>query len=165
MTEHKFHAHLKWQAMGQEFTYKTYSRLYTIKAEGKPDLMGTAAPAYLGSRYHYNPEDMLVMSLSACHMLSYLAYAANSHVTVLAYQDEAVGTLVSLTQAADGKKMRFKEVTLSPHIVISKDSNQVLAEHLHENAHEACFIANSVNFPVHVKAHTEIGTLKLESVA
>jgi len=160
MKSHEYHAHLKWHPMGQEFAYNSYSRLYTIKSQGKPDLMGTAAPEYKGSKYHYNPEDMLIMSLSACHMLSYLAYAANSKVTVLSYSDDATGLMHQ-----EGNKIKFKEVTLNPQILISKDSNEERAHQLHEKAHEACFIANSVNFPINLKPRIKVGEIPLESVA
>ena len=159
MTEHVFNAQLTWQSMGRPFNFKEYSRLYTIRSKGKPDLIGTAAPAYSGSEYHYNPEDMLVMSLSACHMLTYLAYASNSKLEVLSYVDNAEGSLFQ-----DGKIMRFKEVILRPKILIKKGGNMELANSLHEKAHHACFIANSVNFPVKIVPEMIAGELSLETV-
>lgn len=138
-----FSANVTWLPTGEPFTYKNYSRQYLVKSTGKPDFIATAAPAFFGSNYHYNPEDLLVVSLSACHMLSYLALASNSKIHVLSYQDEAKGELFT-----ENKITKFKEVILKPVVKISKDSDAAKAESLHEKAHHVCFIANSVNFSV-----------------
>lgn len=145
MVEHLFKAQVSWQSQGKQFTYDEYSRLYTVRVEGKPDFIGTAAPEFKGSHYYYNPEDLLVVSLSACHMLTYLAYAANSKIEVLSYEDAADGILHQVEKA-----MKFKEVTLRPRIVIAQNSDIQRAQDLHDKAHRACFIANSVNFPVKI---------------
>ena len=160
MQQHKYTTHLTWHPMDKDFNYKEYSRLYTIRSKGKPDLVGTAAPEYQGSKYHYNPEDMLIMSLSACHMLSYLAYASNSNVKVLSYHDDAEGKLHQ-----EGSIIKFEQVILRPKVLISKESNIERAESLHEKAHGACFIANSVNFPIKITPEVDAGDLPLISVA
>lgn len=144
--EHVFSAQITWQPMGQKFTYKEYSRQYLVKSEGKADFVATAAPAYFGSKYHYNPEDMLVVALSACHMLTYLAFAANSKIEILSYEDAASGTL-----AQEGPVMKFKEVILRPKIAVTQNSDLKKAGELHDKAHHECFIANSVNFPVRIE--------------
>lgn len=146
-----FFANLEWTPQGQPFTLKEYARRYIVRIPGKPDFIGTSAPNYLGSPYHYNPEDLLVASLSACHMLTYLAYAANSKVHVLSYTDSAEGIL-----ALDGRIMKFREVILRPKIKITKDSNPDRAKELHEKAHHACFIANSVNFETKIEPEFEL---------
>lgn len=145
MTESIFKAQISWQSQGKPFSYDEYSRLYTVRVEGKPDFVGTAAPEYKGSHYYYNPEDLLVVSLSACHMLTYLAYAAHSKIEVISYEDAADGALHQVE-----KIMKFKEVTLRPRIVIAKNSDLERAQALHDKAHRACFIANSVNFPIKI---------------
>lgn len=149
--EELFMATVEWTPMGRPFTMKEYARRYVVRLPGKPDFIGTAAPGYMGSPYNYNPEDLLVASLSACHMLTYLAYAANSRVGVLSYADHAEGTL-----AAEGKITKFREVILRPKIKITKDSNLDKAKELHDKAHHACFIANSVNFPIKVEPEFEV---------
>lgn len=150
--EHIFEANLVWQPMGKKFSYKEYSRLYLVHSEGKADFMATAAPEYFGSKYHYNPEDMLVVALSACHMLTYLAFAANSKIEVFSYEDDASGTLAEVD-----KVMKFKEVILRPKIKITPASDLEKAKGLHDKAHHGCFIANSVNFPVLVEPIFEVG--------
>ncbi|CAN5289734.1 OsmC family protein [soil metagenome] len=145
MSNDTFHAQITWLPEGKNFTYNEYSREYNIKSAGKPEIIGTAAPEYKGSINHYNPEDLLVASLSGCHMLSYLAYAANSKIEVLSYEDNAEGVLHK-----EGNAIKFKHVTLKPKVVISANSDKERALALHEKAHHVCFIANSVNFSVEV---------------
>lgn len=147
-----FQIKLNWQPQNKAFTYNDYSREYTIATEGKPELTATAAVAYKGSAEHYNPEELLVAALSGCHMLSYLAIAANSKITVLDYQDDADGSLEK-----QGMAMKFKEVTLRPKITISADSDKDKALSLHEKAHNICFIANSINFAVNIEPEIVVG--------
>lgn len=141
-----FNIQIQWLNKNKAFTYNDYSREYTINTNGKPEIIASAAPAYKGLPEVYNPEDLLVASLAGCHMLSYLALAANSKITVLSYSDDANGTLEK-----DGMSMKFSEVILQPKIVISSDSDVEKALALHEKAHHVCFIAKSVNFPVQIK--------------
>ena len=142
--EHHFAARLVWTGAehGPTRDYQSYSREYRVEVEGKPPLIGSAHPAFQGDPGKHNPEDLLVAALAACHMLSYLALCTRAGIEVVAYQDQASGMM-----AIKERKMRFVEVTLAPHVTIAAgDLEQARA--LHEKAHEACFIANSVNFPV-----------------
>lgn len=142
---HYFKATLKWTgaAKGPTTDYENYSREYRIEVPGKPAFTGSSDPAFRGDPKLYNPEDMLVVSLSACHALSYLAVCARARLSVVSYEDEASGTM----DMKDGK-MRFVEVTLRPRVVIATGADLEKAKRLHETAHSQCFIANSVNFPV-----------------
>ena len=154
---HHFSAKVSWTgaAKGTTSSYESYSRDYLIEIPGKPPLAGSADKVFRGDASRHNPEDLLVMSLSTCHMLTYLAEAARSGVHVLAYTDEASGTM----QLNDGK-MRFTEVSLRPQVAIAKDSDPAAAMRLHEKAHEHCFIANSVNFPVSCDARVSVAETK-----
>jgi len=125
-------------------SYKDYERSYEISAPGKPMIPGSSDPAFRGDAARYNPEDMLVASLSACHMLWYLHLAAVNKVVVLDYQDNAAGVM---EESADGGG-RFTSVTLRPVITITPESDVETARKLHQEAHTKCFIANSVDFPV-----------------
>jgi organic hydroperoxide reductase OsmC/OhrA len=142
---HEFVALIDWKGAvnGPTTDYKSYSRDYDIAIGGRPVIKGSAAPVFLGTDDRYNPEDLLVASLSACHMLSYLALCARKNISVTAYHDEAWGKMEML----DGK-LRFSEVILRPVVTITTTSNLDKARRLHHDAHETCFIANSVNFPV-----------------
>ncbi len=110
---------------------------------GKPPLSGSADPAFRGDGTRYNPEELIVASLSACHMLWYLHLAAVAGVTVVDYVDAAEGVL----ETADDGSGRFTEVILHPVVTIARGSVDT-ARRLHVDAHRFCFIANSVNFPV-----------------
>jgi len=149
---HRYATHLRWVGpeRGSTTTYKGYSRRYTVDSEGKPTLRGSADPHFLGDAALYNPEDLLVAALSACHLLSYLAECARAAIEVVAYEDDAHGEMTLIDGA-----IRFREVLLHPKVVISDAARVDEANALHERAHAVCFIANSVNFPVrHVAAVT-----------
>ena len=142
--EHHFAARLVWTGAehGPTRDYESYSREYRIEIEGKPPLAGSSDPTFRGDASKHNPEDLLVASLSGCHMLSYLHLCASAGIEVVAYEDQASGKM-----AIKDRKMRFVEVTLAPKVTIGAGDPDK-AEALHEEAHEACFIASSVNFPV-----------------
>ncbi len=125
-------------------SYKDYGRNYEISAPGKPLIPGSSDPAFRGDATRYNPEDLMVASLSSCHMLWYLHLCAVNKVVVLDYEDNAQGTM---EEAAAGGG-RFLEVTLRPRITVTADSDLETAKRLHHDTHEKCYIANSVNFPV-----------------
>lgn len=124
--------------------YTAYSRDHVFVAEGRPDLPGSSVPAFRGDPARYDPETLLVASLSSCHMLWYLHFCAVDNVVVVEYEDHATGAMV--TEPDD--RGRFTQVELRPRMVISAASDEELARSLHPKAHENCFIANSVNFPV-----------------
>ena len=150
---HQFSAKLAWTgaAKGTTSSYQSYSRDYVVEIPGKPPLAGSADPAFRGDASRHNPEDLLVASLAACHMLTYLAEAARAGVHVVTYTDEAAGTM----QMKDGK-MRFTNVGLHPQVAIAAASDPAKARELHHLAHEHCFIANSVNFPVTCDAQVSV---------
>ena len=125
-------------------TYKGYRRDHTIVSEGKPAIPGSSDPNFRGDPARYNPEELLVASLSSCHMLWYLHLCAVNKVTVLDYHDAASGVM---QENDDGGGM-FVSVQLKPVVTISADSDPGKALALHHEAHRLCFIANSVNFPV-----------------
>jgi peroxiredoxin-like protein len=113
-----------------------------VSFEGGQNLQGTAAPAFNGKAEHANPEELLVAALSSCHMLTFLAVAAKSQLTVDSYEDRAVGTL---EKNANGK-MAVTKVVLKPKIVFggSGAPDPTRLKELHAKAHANCMIANSV---------------------
>jgi organic hydroperoxide reductase OsmC/OhrA len=143
--EHLYEATLEWTgaSAGPTTDYKSYSREYRVEFAGKPALIGSADPTYLGDPKLHNPEELLLAALSACHMLSYLAVCARDKIAVRSYRDEAMGTMA----IKDGK-MRFVSVLLRPHVIITEPGKIDRAKALHAKASAECFIANSVNFPV-----------------
>jgi organic hydroperoxide reductase OsmC/OhrA len=142
--EHHYHVSVTWTGNQGSGTsgYKAYRRGHAIEAPGKAPILGSSDPAFLGDRTRWNPEDLLVASTSACHKLWYLHLCAEAGIAVLAYVDEAEGTMV------EGEKGRFTQIVLRPRVTVRAGDDVELAQRLHHDAHEQCFIANSLNFPV-----------------
>jgi organic hydroperoxide reductase OsmC/OhrA len=143
MSEHRIT--LNWEKGAAPFTYDAYTRNHTLSfKDGQEVITASASPTYLGDGTKADPEDMLVAALSSCHMLSFLAIAAKKKLTVISYQDEAVGFLEN-----EGGKLWITRVILRPKVSI--DAEPATLEHIHHLAHEACFIANSVKTEVTVE--------------
>ena len=143
---HDYKAHLIWDGnLGDgTSTYTGYGRKYRLQIDGKPDLMGSADPIFRGDANVYNPEDLFVAALSSCHLLSYLALCARTKINVIAYEDDASGTMV-MRPDGGGK---FESVTLRPIVTIAPGSDPKRALELHETAQDLCFIAASVSIPI-----------------
>jgi organic hydroperoxide reductase OsmC/OhrA len=142
--EHNYRTRVTWSgaALGATKTYAAYSREHTIEAPGKPVLTGSADPAFRGEASHYNPEELLLAALSACHLLTYLALCAREGIAVVSYVDEAHGTM-----SETGGAGKFVSAVLRPQVEID-DERIERAIVLHDVASTECFIAKSVNFPV-----------------
>ena len=144
--EHLYRLTLQWTGNTGKGTanYRVYDRAYEIELPGKPIILGSSDPAFRGDKTKYNPEELLVASISSCHMLWYLHLCANAGIVVIDYCDRSVG---KMSETKDGGG-RFTEVILKPEITITAQSDLEQAKQLHHKAHELCFIANSVNFPI-----------------
>ncbi len=143
---HHYQATVTWtgnQGPGTD-SYRTYQRSHTIQIPDKPPILGSSDASFRGDPSKHNPEELLVASLSACHLLWYLHLCADAGVIVLDYTDHARGVMVT---TSDGRGY-FTEVTLNPLVTVSESSMIATAFALHEQAGKFCFIANSVNFPV-----------------
>lgn len=143
---HQYQVEVHWTGNTGQGTanYRAYDRAHEISVGKKTIIPGSSDPAFRGDPTRYNPEELLVASLSTCHMLWYLHLCAEAKIVVTHYLDRAIGLM---TETAEGGG-RFTEVTLKPSITIKSGSDLAVAEQLHEKAHHLCFIANSVNFPV-----------------
>ena len=119
--EHRYSVSVTWRGnLGSGTSgYRDYSRNYEIGAEGKPVIPGSADPVFRGDRARWNPEELLVASLSACHKLWYLHLAAEAGVVVTAYADRAEGVM---EVGRDGVG-RFKRVVLRPTITVTAGSD------------------------------------------
>ncbi len=124
--------------------YREYERSHRISAENKAVIEASSDPAFRGDRLKYNPEEMLLSSLSSCHMLWYLHFCSEAGIIVTKYIDEATGIM---EETANGSG-RFTEATLHPKVTVAEESMVEKAEQLHHKANQYCFIGNSVNFPV-----------------
>ena len=147
-TEHRYHVSVEWTGNSGTGTsgYRAYERRHEITVPGaaKPSIPGSSDPGFRGDPTRWNPEELLVASLSACHKLWYLHLCAESGVIVIHYVDEAEGIM---TEDASGGG-RFRRVVLRPTVTVARGTDLERARTLHERAHALCFIANSVNFPV-----------------
>jgi organic hydroperoxide reductase OsmC/OhrA len=144
MKEHHYQVKTEWTGNRGSGTldYRAYTRDHTISAAGKSGVIsGSSDLAFRGDSKRYNPEELFVSSLSACHMLWYLHLASVNGITVLEYVDQAEGTMAEDAAGAG----RFSSVILKPHIVIAQANKVDRAWELHKEAGEKCFIANSVN--------------------
>lgn len=143
---HEYTVRVRWTGNlgGGTSGYGSYDRAHEISAPGKPVICGSSGPAFRGDRSRYNPEDLLVSSLSACHMLWYLHLCADAGIVVAEYVDDATGTMVETEQAGG----HFTEVVLRPTVSVRPEADIDLAIRLHDRAHDLCYIANSVRFPV-----------------
>jgi len=145
--KHKYKTTVKWtgnKGVGT-INYEAYNREHIISIDNKTDILGSSDPVFRGDKSKHNPEDLLLSSLSACHMLWYLHLCSQAGVVVIDYQDNAIGILEE-TEKGGGQ---FVEVSLHPVVTVSEEAMIEKSIELHKKANELCFIANSVNFPVH----------------
>ncbi|HET8868015.1 MAG TPA: OsmC family protein [Agrococcus sp.] len=143
--QHAYAVEVEWTGAGETgtTTYRSYSRDHVARIEGLPDILGSADKTFRGDRARHNPEQLLLVSLTQCHMLSYLHQAASRGIVVTAYRDAATGTMETA-----GTGGRFTQAVLHPVVTITDASRAQDALDAHGQAAKDCFIASSVNFPV-----------------
>ncbi|MEP2935352.1 MAG: OsmC family protein [Gilvibacter sp.] len=150
MKQHQYKATITWTGNTGKGTkgYTSYSRDHSIEVAGKKhEILASSDPNFRGDPERYNPEDLFLSSLSACHMLWYLHLCSQNKIVVVAYKDKAQGTM---KEQEDGSG-KFSNVTLYPEVVIENADNIALANQLHHKANSMCFIANSCNFKIEHK--------------
>ncbi|MDQ2090038.1 OsmC family protein [Marimonas arenosa] len=152
---HDFTAKVVWTGNRGEGTshYHAYDRTWEVRTPGKPAIACSNDPRLGGDPALHNPEDMLISALSACHMLWYLHLASDAGITVLAYDDDAVGHGESEPSGAG----RFTGATLRPRITVAEGTDLAKADAIHHEIGKVCFIARSVAFPVTYKARYVVG--------
>lgn len=144
--QHVFKAALQWFAQEKpaDSTARFYPKTHRISLADKPDLVVSAAKSFKGDPKVYNPEDLLLSSVSSCHMMSYLYCCQQQNVQILAYSDESQAIL---EVQADGSG-RITQIILNPVVQLADPAQKELAISLHQHASRLCFIANSCNFPI-----------------
>ncbi len=147
---HTYATHLTWTGNRGTGTsnYRAYDRAHEIRLADKPALFCSADPAFRGDPTRHNPEELLVASLSSCHMLWLLHLAADAGLVVVEYVDDAHGTMEETTDGGG----HFTEVILRPTVTTASEVEPARMDELHERAHSLCYIARSVNFPVRCEA-------------
>lgn len=143
--EHHYRVTARWTGNRGTGTsgYRDYDRAVTLAVAGKPEIAASSDRPFRGDGTKWNPEDLLLAALSECHLLSYLHACVEAGVVVVSYDDEANGTM-----RLKGNGGAFAEVVLHPRVVVADEAMVPAATAAHAQAHEWCFIANSVNFPV-----------------
>ncbi len=146
MKSHSYSVQVKWTGNTGVGTagYRDYRRDTVTVSGTKVELAGSSDPAFRGDPSRWNPEELLLASLSQCHLLWYLDLASRAGVVVTDYVDDPVATMVV---NADGSG-QFERVVLRPSVTIADPETGAAAMRLHQDAHRMCFIARSVNFPV-----------------
>lgn len=142
--------------------YNAYSRSFELEAAGRHAIAGSSDPAFRGDEGRWNPEQLFVGSLSACHKLWFLHLAAVADVVVTAYVDHAEGVMVTAPGAETGC---FTSVTLRPQVTLARALDADLLTGLHADAHRRCFLANSVNFPVTCEPSFAVATESAQEAA
>jgi organic hydroperoxide reductase OsmC/OhrA len=148
MSEHR--AQLRWHRTSADFTYESYNRAHEVLfKDGAIVLPSSGAPEFRGDPERVDPEEAFVASLSGCHMLTFLAICARKRLTLDVYEDDASGHL----EKGESGRLWMSHVTLRPRARFAAgvivDAAGLAA--LHHQAHEQCFIANSVKTDVAVK--------------
>ncbi len=140
MSEHV--AEIVWTRTSESFAYDHYNRAHDWRFDGGVTVPGSAAPAFKGDPTHVDPEEAYVAALCSCHMLTFLAIAAKKKLTVDAYSDRAVGRM---DKNASGK-LAITSVDLHPHVTFAPgvEVDAATMKKMHHDAHENCFIAQSV---------------------
>lgn len=145
MSDHRIT--LDWSRNGGPFERGNYTKNHAVRFDGGQTLRNSSAPGdYGGDASASNPEELLLAALSSCHMLTFLAVAANRGYVIDSYHDDASA---ELGKNADGK-MAVVSATLAPKVTFSGDKRPNADEYaaLQARAHAACFIANSVKTQV-----------------
>ncbi len=152
MKEESFKARVVWQQKEKEALAAglNYSRDHVVSFPGKSELEASSGTAFRGNRELVNPEEMLAGSLASCQMLTYLYLCARNEMTVLAYKDEAVAYL----GRGSNERHAVERITLSPRITFKESESQqfrAMAIRLIHEAHDQCFIANSLKCEVEIQ--------------
>lgn len=146
MKQHQFRMATRWTGnLGTGTSaYTAYSRNHELSAPGKTMRIEGSSAVARGDHSRYNPEELLVGALSACHMMWVLHLCADAGIVITEYTDEAVG---EMAEHRDGSG-EFTRVILRPRMVISDPSRRDEAAAIHDRAHHVCCLARSMNFPV-----------------
>ena len=149
MQLHTYETHLAWSG-STAAGYRAYDRSHTLTVADGVELTLSADPAFRGDPDLPNPEQLLLAAASSCQLLSFLALAAIARVDVLSYADTARAVMPS-----DAVPVRITEIALQPVIVV-RGSDAATVQRLVHEAHQQCYIANTLNADIRVTANVEV---------
>lgn len=150
---HRYTASVAWQRGDAAFTDNRYSRRHVWRFDGGAEVAGSSSPLSVPLPYSdpaaVDPEEAFVASISSCHMLWFLGLAAKAGFRVDAYEDEAEGFM----EKNEEGRVAVTRVTLRPRAAFdaATPATREQLDHLHHEAHERCFIANSVRTRITVE--------------
>jgi len=146
MSEHR--ARISWKKETDSFGYRDYNREHEWYFEGGTVVKASAAPKYLGKPECVDPEEAFVASLSACHMLTFLAICARRGIVVERYEDNAIGLM-----KPQDRRLVISDVTLRPRIEFAAghEPDEATISKIHDQSHHDCFLANSVKTVITVE--------------
>lgn len=148
-----YEARIDWRRGDQPFADKRYSRAHVWTFDGGAIVPASSAPVSvpvpMSDPAGVDPEEAMVASLSSCHMLWFLAFAANAGLVVDHYIDEAGGQM-----GKDEAGRRYlAQVTLRPVTTfVGRQPDQVELDALHHQAHDHCEMAHSVKATIAIEA-------------
>ena len=154
--EHHYRVSVTWDGDRGTGTsgYRDYDRATTLRIDGKPELPASADRPFRGDPSRWNPEDLLLAAVAQCHLLSFLHAAVTLGIVVVGYEDEATGIM----RQDGGNGGCFESATLHPRVVVRDEAAAALVPEAHRLAHEWCFIANSLAFPIDVEGSVEVAS-------
>ena len=146
MKQHNYALKINWTRNIGSGTnsYKSYERSFEVSVDGKEIINGSSDSFFIGDKTKYNPEELLLASISSCHILWYLHLCAYDGIIVTSYIDNAEGIMVE----NDNGGGKFEQVILKPVISVTENSMIEKAIIQHAKANKTCFTANSVNFRI-----------------
>ncbi|MBB5517441.1 OsmC family protein [Amphiplicatus metriothermophilus] len=147
MSEHV--AEIVWRRRSESFAYEAYNRAHEWRFDGGVAVPASAAPAYRGEPERVDPEEAFVAAIASCHMLTFLAIAAKKRFVVDSYEDRAVGHM----EKNEAGRLAIARVELAPRIAFAPGAapDPETLRRMHHDAHENCFIANSVKTEIAVR--------------
>jgi organic hydroperoxide reductase OsmC/OhrA len=146
MSGHQYTAKVSWERDGAAFNDRRYSRAHVWSFDGGAEIKASASPLIVRAPFSdpggVDPEEAFIASVSSCHMLFFLDYAAQERYVVDSYEDIATGTMGKNESGGE----YVETIVLSPLVRFSGDvqPSPEQIETLHERAHRDCYIANSV---------------------
>lgn len=148
---------IEWQGKGPNFLRGQYSRAHTWTFDGGLTVAASPSPSVVPAPWSnaasVDPEEAFVASVASCHMLTFLFLAAKAGYVIERYRDEAVGTMTKNEKGVPWVSL----ITLRPVITYGeKHPDAAAEEHLHHQAHEQCFIANSIKTEVRVESPSSL---------
>jgi organic hydroperoxide reductase OsmC/OhrA len=149
---HTYHARVEWSG-STAGGYRAYPRAHTAWTPPASEGLDLSSdPHFRGDPDLPNPEQLLVLAASSCQLLSFLAVAARGGVDVVGYEDDAMGEMPD-----DVVPQRITRIVLRPVVAVADGADVSTVERMLHQAHDECYIANSLTTRVLVEPTVRVG--------